>query len=46
MPGNGRLWGFNVSETDTHLTYMIDIALTTEFVLLLAARGDNCRWGD
>ena len=33
MPGNGRLWGFNVSETDTHLTYMIDIALTTEFVL-------------
>jgi|HubBroStandDraft_6_1064221.scaffolds.fasta_scaffold373795_2 hypothetical protein len=30
MPGNGRLWGFNVSE---HLTYMIDIALTTEFAL-------------
>jgi hypothetical protein len=25
MPGNGRLWGFNVSE--------IDIALTTEFAL-------------
>jgi hypothetical protein len=33
MPGNGRLWGFNVSEADTHLTYMIDIALTTEFAL-------------
>ena len=33
MPGNGRLWGFNVSETDTHLTYMINIALTTEFAV-------------
>jgi len=32
MPGNGRLWGFNVSE-DLNLTYMIDIALTTEFAL-------------
>ena len=36
MPGNGRLWGFNVSETDTHLTYMIDISLTTEFSLAAA----------
>jgi len=32
--------------TDTHLTYMIDITLTTEFVLLRAVRGDNCRRGD
>jgi len=31
---NGRSWGFNVSEPDTHLTYMINIALTTEFTLL------------
>jgi hypothetical protein len=33
MPVNRRLWGFNVSETDTHLNYLIDIALTTEFTL-------------
>jgi len=33
MPGNGRLWGFNGSETDSHLTYMIPIALTSDFVL-------------
>jgi hypothetical protein len=33
MPVNGRSWGFDVSETDTHLTYMIDIALTTQFSL-------------
>jgi len=25
---------------------MIDITLTTEFVLLRAVRGDNCRRGD
>jgi len=31
---------------DTHFTYMINITLTTEFVLLRAVRGDNCRWGD
>jgi hypothetical protein len=33
MPVNGRSWGFNVSESesDTHLNYMIDLALTTEF---------------
>jgi hypothetical protein len=33
MPVNGRSWGFDVSESDTHLTYMIDIALTTDFAL-------------
>jgi hypothetical protein len=33
MPGNGSSWGFNVSEADTHLTYMIDIALATEFAI-------------
>ena len=33
---NGSSWGFNVSEPDTHLTYMIDIALTTEIFA--------CRW--
>ena len=38
MPGNGRLWGFNVSEPDTHLTYMINIALTTEFDFTGGAR--------
>jgi hypothetical protein len=27
MPGNRRIWGITVSE------YMIDIALTTEFVI-------------
>jgi hypothetical protein len=41
MPVNGRSWGFNVSETDTHLTYMIGIPLTTEFALLLAVRDDR-----
>jgi hypothetical protein len=33
MPANKRLRGFDVSEPDTHLTYMIDIALTAEFAL-------------
>jgi hypothetical protein len=33
MPGNRRLWGFNVSEPDMHLGYTIDIALTTEFAI-------------
>jgi hypothetical protein len=33
MPVNGRSWGFNVSEADTDLTYMIDTALTMEFSL-------------
>ena len=33
MPGNRRLWGFTVSELDRHLTYMINIALTTEFTI-------------
>jgi hypothetical protein len=33
MPVNGRSWGFDVSESDVHLTYMINITLTTEFVL-------------
>jgi hypothetical protein len=33
MPVNGRSWGFNVSEPDTHFTYMINITLTAEFVL-------------
>jgi hypothetical protein len=27
----------DVSETDTHLTYMINIALTTEFALVVEA---------
>ena len=26
-------WGFTVSETDTHLTYMTNITLNTEFVV-------------
>jgi hypothetical protein len=38
MPGNAQLWGFNVSEPDTHLTYMIDIALTTEFAITAGLR--------
>lgn len=33
MPANGSSWGFNVSEADTHLNYMINIVLTTEFTL-------------
>jgi hypothetical protein len=37
MPGNRQSWGFTVSETDTHLTYMIDIVLTTEFSLATAS---------
>jgi hypothetical protein len=28
MPKNERLLAFGASECDTHLTYMIDIALT------------------
>jgi hypothetical protein len=38
MPGKHQLLGFDVSETDSHLTYMIDIALTTEFTLAAGAR--------
>jgi hypothetical protein len=33
VPGNSGIWGINVSETDTHLTHMINIALTKEFHL-------------
>jgi hypothetical protein len=41
MPVNGRSWGFNVSEGDLNLRYMIDIVMTIELSLAVSAVGSS-----